>query len=62
MKVLRCRELGFACDREIRAQSMEEVLRQAAEHAHQEHGIEVTPELAELAQRLIREEQEHAST
>ena len=46
MKVLHCRDVGFDCDHEIHAQSEEEVLRQAAEHAQSKHGVEVTPELA----------------
>ena len=58
MKVLRCRDVGFDCEHEIRAQSEEEVLRQAAEHARTEHGVEVTPELAVQVQSLIHDEKE----
>jgi uncharacterized OsmC-like protein/predicted small metal-binding protein len=57
MKVLHCRDVGFDCDQEIHAQSEEEVLRQAAEHAQQAHGVEVTPELAAQVQTLIRDEE-----
>ncbi len=56
MKVLRCRDAGFACEHEIRAESEEEVLQQAAEHAQTVHGVEVTPELAEQIKGLIQEE------
>jgi len=56
MKVLRCRDVGFDCDGEIRAQSEEEVLRQAAEHAQTAHGVQVTPELAAQVQSHIRDE------
>jgi uncharacterized OsmC-like protein/predicted small metal-binding protein len=58
MKVLHCRDVGFECDHEIHAQSEEEVLRQAAEHAQKEHGVEVTPELAAQVQTLIRDEEQ----
>ena len=58
MKVLHCRDVGFECDHEIHAQSEEEVLRQAAEHAQQKHGVEVTPELAAQVQTLIRDEEQ----
>ena len=61
MKVLLCREIGFECAHEIYAQTEEDVLRQAAEHARQEHGVEVTPELAIRVQRLIRDQQEKES-
>ena len=33
MKQLRCREVGFDCDAVVRADSEEEVLRQAEAHA-----------------------------
>jgi predicted small metal-binding protein len=56
MKILRCREVGFDCDQEIRAQSEEEVLRDAAEHAQQVHGIKLTPELAVQVQSLIHDQ------
>ena len=56
MKLLRCRELGFDCDQEIRAEDEGEILRQAAEHAQSVHHFTVTPEVAEQAKQLIREE------
>jgi uncharacterized OsmC-like protein/predicted small metal-binding protein len=56
MKVLRCRDAGFDCEHEIRAESEEEVLRQAAEHARTVHNVEVTPEMAEQVKSLIQEE------
>lgn len=39
MKELHCREVGFDCEGVIRAETEEEVLRQAAEHARTEHGL-----------------------
>jgi predicted small metal-binding protein len=56
MKVLRCRDVGFDCDKVIRAASEEEILRQTAEHAQKVHGTEVTPEVAEKVKSLIKEE------
>ena len=64
MKVLHCRDVGFDCDGVIRAQSEEEVLRQVAEHAQTQHGVQVTPELATQVRSKIREEgtQERSSS
>ena len=56
MKVLVCRELGFDCDGEIRAEDEGEILRQAAEHAQKVHQFAITPEVAEQARQLIHEE------
>jgi predicted small metal-binding protein len=58
MKRLRCRDLGFACDHEIRAASVEEILQQAAAHAREVHDVAVRPELAEQVRTLIKEESE----
>jgi predicted small metal-binding protein len=55
MKIVHCHDLGFACDQEIRAESEEEVLRQAAEHAYTVHGIQVTPEVAAQVQSHIQD-------
>ena len=56
MKTLRCRDVGFDCDREIRAATEEEVLQQAAEHAQKDHNVTVTPEIAAQVRTLIRDE------
>ncbi len=56
MKALYCRDLGFDCDGEIRAQSEEEVLGQAAEHARAAHGLQATPELVAQVKSHIRDE------
>jgi len=56
VKELRCRDVGFDCDGEIRAETEDEVLRQAAEHVRDMHGIdEVTPELAEQVRAQIHD-------
>jgi predicted small metal-binding protein len=57
MKVLHCRDAGFDCPHEIRAESEGEVLQQAAEHARTVHHVEVTPELAAQVQTLIHDEE-----
>jgi len=56
MKVLKCREVGFDCNAVIRAESENEILQQAAQHARNVHGVEVTPEIAQQVKTLIREE------
>lgn len=56
MKTLNCRDAGFDCPAQIHAETDEEVLAQAAEHASTVHGVTVTPELAEGLKSLIHEE------
>jgi len=57
MKTLRCRDVGFDCEHEIRAETVEDVLQQAAQHAMAEHGLsEVTPQIAEAVKAQIRDE------
>lgn len=55
-KVIKCRDVGFDCDGVIRAETEEEAMRQAAEHARTAHGIEVTPEVAEQVRAVMRDE------
>jgi len=43
---LRCREVGFECHGVVRGARKEAVLQQAATHAVDVHGAEVTPALA----------------
>ena len=57
MKTLSCRDAGFDCEGKLRAESEEEILRQAAEHARTEHNVQVTPELAEQIKTLIKDEE-----
>ena len=40
MKEVHCRDIGFDCEAVIRADTEEEVMAQAAEHAREVHGIE----------------------
>jgi predicted small metal-binding protein len=55
-KVLRCRDLVPDCNFEARGQTEEELLQKAARHAQQDHGMEVTPELAAAVRGAIKEE------
>jgi predicted small metal-binding protein len=55
-KVLRCRDLVPHCEFEARAQSEDELLQAAAQHAQQDHGMEVTEELAAAVRGVIKEE------
>jgi predicted small metal-binding protein len=61
MKTLHCRDAGFDCPGVIRASTEEEVLKQAAQHAQEVHGVSVTPELAEQLRTLIKDENEKES-
>ncbi|MCX6217161.1 DUF1059 domain-containing protein [Spirosoma sp.] len=56
MKTLHCRDAGFDCEAVVRADTDEEVLAQAAQHAQQVHGVTVTPELAAGIKSLIHDE------
>jgi len=56
MKTLHCRDAGFDCNGQIKAETEEKVPAQAAQHAQTAHGVTVTPELAEELKTLIREE------
>ena len=56
MKTLRCSDAGFDCQGELQAETVEEIMGQAAEHARTEHNTEVTPEMAEQIKSLIRDE------
>ena len=58
MKTLRCADAGFDCKAVIQAETDEEVLTQAAEHALTVHGTIVTPEMANQIKGLIKEESE----
>ncbi|MDZ7706635.1 MAG: DUF1059 domain-containing protein [Trueperaceae bacterium] len=56
-KILRCRDVGFDCDAEVRASSEDEVMAQVAEHAREVHGVDEVPdEVVARALAAIREE------
>jgi predicted small metal-binding protein len=57
MKFLRCRDVGFDCDGVMRAETDEEILRQAAEHAKTVHSLsEISEQAVEKIRTLIRDE------
>jgi predicted small metal-binding protein len=57
IKTLRCRDMGFNCEHEIRAETVEDVLQQTAQHAMEERGLtEATPEIVEAVKAQIRDE------
>jgi predicted small metal-binding protein len=56
-KVLRCRDVGLDCEGEIRAETEEEVLRQAAEHARTTHNMtDMPPDVVAKVRAAIRDE------
>jgi predicted small metal-binding protein len=57
MKTLKCRDAGFDCEAEVHADTEEEILNQAAQHAQTAHNTQVTPEMAAQLKTLIRDEQ-----
>ena len=56
-KVLRCSDVGFECEAVIRAETEEEVLKKAAEHAQSVHNLkEISDEVVEKVRAAIRDE------
>jgi len=56
-KVLRCKDVGMDCDAEIRAETEEEILKHAAEHAEKVHDItEISEEQLTKVREAIRDE------
>ena len=58
MKTLHCRDAGFDCQGIITANTEEEVLKQAAQHAQEVHGLSVTPEVSDQLRTLIKDERD----
>jgi len=58
-KVLRCRDLGINCPKEIRAQTEDELLKLAADHAEKDHGMpmeNIPPSILAMVKAAIRSE------
>ncbi len=58
-KVLRCRDLGLNCPKEIRAETEEELLKLAAQHAENDHGIaasSISPSMLAMVKAAIKNE------
>jgi predicted small metal-binding protein len=62
MKTLLCSDAGFDCKAVVKANTEQEVLSIAAQHAQQVHGVTVTPEMAEQIKTLIKEEEAELTT
>ena len=56
-KVLRCSDIGMDCDFVARAETEEEILRKAAEHAETTHNMkEIPEEVLSKVRTAIRDE------
>ena len=58
-KVLRCRDVGMNCSKELRAETEEELLKLAAEHAEKDHGISVSaipPAILAMVKAAVKDE------
>ena len=56
-KVIRCKDVGFDCEGVIKANSENEALALAADHAKKVHGLkEVTPEIVAKIKSVMKEE------
>ncbi len=57
MKVLKCVDMGTAnCDAVFKAETVDDVLKQAEAHAASVHGMTATTEMAEKAKSHIQDE------
>ena len=55
-KALRCADVsGTSCQFVARAQTMDEILQLAGQHAVADHGLTVTPELVEAVKARVTE-------
>ena len=55
MRKLHCRDAGFDCEGIIEAETTDQVLDLAGQHAKEVHGVDVTPELADAISMQIRD-------
>lgn len=56
-KMLRCRDVGMDCDFQAHGKSDDEVMRQAAQHAKEKHGLAtIPPDLQAKARAAIKEQ------
>jgi len=58
-KVLRCRDLGMSCSKEIHAETEDELMKLAAEHAEKDHGIHassIPPSILAMLKAAIKDE------
>ena len=52
--ILYCREAGFDCNTMIDGATTDEILTKVRSHAAADHGVTVTPDLADQVRALIR--------
>lgn len=55
MRKLQCRDAGFDCEGIIEAETTDQVLGLAGQHAKEVHGVDVTPEMADAISMQIRD-------
>ena len=56
MMTLACKDTGTQCNWVGRAQTEQELLKQATQHVKDVHKMEVTPEIEQMARKVIRDE------
>jgi predicted small metal-binding protein len=59
MKVLRCRDVGMNCPKELRANNEDELMKLAAEHAEKDHGISaasIPPAILQKIKEAVHDE------
>lgn len=56
MKTLACKDMGMQCNWVGRAETEQELLRQATEHAKNVHKMNPTPEMEQMARKVMHEE------
>ena len=57
-KIIHCKDLGFDCQGVLEAETNEELLTMAAEHAKDAHGVEqVSDEMFQKLKAVIREKE-----
>ena len=54
-KTMKCGDLMPGCDFEAHGETEEDILKAAAQHAEEAHGLDVTPELAEKVKSVIKD-------
>lgn len=55
-KSIKCKDVGMDCDFHVTGETIEDVLRKAAEHAKDAHGIDTfPPELAKKVKAAIQD-------
>ena len=56
MKELRCKDLMDGCPAVFEGETIEDIIKQAAKHAHEEHGIaDITPEVQQAVLAAIHD-------